>query len=78
MTKTGEKAPLKLAIIGVGLIGGSLGLCLKDALQDTLYITGNCRPQKSTAVSPICTAERISVNAAPLGLPPAVSVCISH
>lgn len=38
---------LKLAIIGVGLIGGSLGLCLKDKLKDDIYITGMCRTQKS-------------------------------
>ncbi|MBR1730802.1 MAG: prephenate dehydrogenase/arogenate dehydrogenase family protein [Selenomonadaceae bacterium] len=38
---------IKLAIIGVGLIGGSLGLCLKDKLGDKIYITGLCRTQKS-------------------------------
>ena len=38
---------MKLAIIGVGLIGGSLGLCLKDKLGDDIYITGLCRTQKS-------------------------------
>lgn len=38
---------LKLAIIGVGLIGGSLGLCLKDKLGDDIFITGMCRTQKS-------------------------------
>ena len=38
---------VKLAIIGVGLIGGSLGLCLKDKLGDKIYITGLCRTQKS-------------------------------
>ena len=38
---------LKLAIIGVGLIGGSLGLCLKDKLGDKIFITGLCRTQKS-------------------------------
>ena len=38
---------IKLAIIGVGLIGGSLGLCLKDKLGDDIYITGLCRTQKS-------------------------------
>ena len=37
----------KLAVIGVGLIGGSLGLCLKDALGDDIYITGLCRSEKS-------------------------------
>ncbi len=36
-----------LAIIGVGLIGGSLGLCLKDKLGDDIYITGLCRSQAS-------------------------------
>jgi len=40
-------ARLNLAIIGVGLIGGSLGLCLKDKLGDDIYITGQCRTQKS-------------------------------
>ncbi len=37
----------KLAIIGVGLIGGSLGLCLKEKLGDEIFITGLCRTQKS-------------------------------
>ena len=40
-------ARLNLAIIGVGLIGGSLGLCLKDKMGDDIYITGQCRTQKS-------------------------------
>ena len=43
----GEKKPLRLAIIGVGLIGGSLGLCLKGAMGDDIYITGLCRTQAS-------------------------------
>lgn len=38
---------MKLAIIGVGLIGGSLGLCLKDKLGDQIFITGLCRSEKS-------------------------------
>ena len=38
---------IKLAIIGVGLIGGSLGLCLKEKLGKDIYITGLCRTQKS-------------------------------
>ena len=38
---------MKLAIIGVGLIGGSLGLCLKDKLGDGIFITGLCRTEKS-------------------------------
>lgn len=42
-----KNAKIKLAIIGVGLIGGSLGLCLKDKLGDEIYITGLCRTQKS-------------------------------
>ena len=36
-----------LAIIGVGLIGGSLGLCLKDKLGDAIHITGLCRTEES-------------------------------
>lgn len=31
---------MKLSIIGVGLIGGSLGLALKEKLKDDIYITG--------------------------------------
>ena len=42
-----QNSKIKLAIIGVGLIGGSLGLCLKDKLGDKIYITGLCRTQKS-------------------------------
>ena len=42
-----ETNKIKLAIIGVGLIGGSLGLALKDKLGDKIYITGLCRTQKS-------------------------------
>lgn len=38
---------MKLAIIGVGLIGGSLGLCLKDKLGDKIFITGLCRTENS-------------------------------
>ena len=38
---------MKLAIIGVGLIGGSLGLCLKDKLDDKIFITGLCRTESS-------------------------------
>ncbi len=38
---------MKLAIIGVGLIGGSLGLCLKDKLGDRIFISGLCRTEKS-------------------------------
>ena len=34
---------MKLAIIGVGLIGGSLGLCLKEKLGEKIFITGLCR-----------------------------------
>ncbi|MBO4401824.1 MAG: prephenate dehydrogenase/arogenate dehydrogenase family protein [Selenomonadaceae bacterium] len=37
----------KLAIIGVGLIGGSLGLCLKEKLGTEIFITGLCRTEKS-------------------------------
>ena len=42
-----KQEKLTLAIIGVGLIGGSLGLCLKDKLGDDIYITGLCRTQAS-------------------------------
>ncbi len=38
---------MKLAIIGVGLIGGSLGLCLKEKLGGEIFITGLCRTEKS-------------------------------
>ena len=38
---------INLAIIGVGLIGGSLGLALKEKLGDQIYITGLCRTQRS-------------------------------
>ena len=38
---------MKIAIIGVGLIGGSLGLCLKDKLGDKVFITGLCRTERS-------------------------------
>ena len=38
---------IKLAIIGVGLIGGSLGLCLKNKLGEEIFITGLCRSEKS-------------------------------
>ena len=38
---------LNLAIIGVGLIGGSFGLALKDKLGDDIHIRGLCRSQKS-------------------------------
>ena len=38
---------IKLAIIGVGLIGGSLGLCLKDKLGEKIFITGLCKSENS-------------------------------
>ena len=38
---------MNLAIIGVGLIGGSLGLCLKDKLGEAIRITGLCRTEES-------------------------------
>lgn len=37
----------RLAILGVGLIGGSLGLCLKATMGDSIYITGYSRSQAS-------------------------------
>ena len=42
-----NQMPKTLAIIGVGLIGGSLGLCLKEKLGDEIFITGLCRTEKS-------------------------------
>ena len=42
-----SKPEIKLAIIGVGLIGGSLGLCLKQKMGNHIYITGQCRTQAS-------------------------------
>ena len=42
-----SRETINLAIIGVGLIGGSLGLCLKDKLGDAIHITGLCRTQRS-------------------------------
>lgn len=38
-----KNARFRLAIIGVGLIGGSLGLALKDRLGEQVYITANAR-----------------------------------
>ncbi len=38
---------LNLAIIGVGLIGGSFGLALKSRLGDGIHIRGLCRTQAS-------------------------------
>ena len=49
---------LKLAIIGVGLIGGSLGLCLKKNMGDRIFITGLCRTQPSMQ----CAMERGAVD----------------
>ena len=40
-------AKLNLAIIGVGLIGGSFGLALKSRLGDAVHIRGLCRTQAS-------------------------------
>ena len=42
-----QAEPVRLAIIGVGLIGGSLGLCLKQAMGKGIYLTGLCRTQAS-------------------------------
>lgn len=38
---------LRLAIIGVGLIGGSFGLAVKAALRERVHITGLCRSRAS-------------------------------
>ena len=50
----------KLAIIGVGLIGGSLGLALKDALGDAIYITGLCRTEASMRAAMACGAVDVA------------------
>ena len=55
-------ARLKLAIIGVGLIGGSLGLCLKDKLKDDIFITGLCRTEKSMAKAEELGAVDLATN----------------
>ena len=47
---------LNLAIIGVGLIGGSLGLALKEKLQDQIYITGLSRTEHSMQLALQCGA----------------------
>ncbi len=53
----GRKKPkITLAIIGVGLIGGSLGLCLKKKLGDDIFITGLCRTQRSMDKAVACGA----------------------
>lgn len=49
-------AKLNLAIVGVGLIGGSLGLALKDKLAEDIYITGISRTEKSMAEALACGA----------------------
>ena len=51
---------MNFAIIGVGLIGGSLGLALKDAMGDAVRITGLCRTQASMDLA----VERGAVDAA--------------
>ena len=53
---------IKLAIIGVGLIGGSLGLCLKDKLGDDIFITGLCRTTKSMALAAELGAVDLATN----------------
>jgi prephenate dehydrogenase len=49
-------AKIQLAIIGVGLIGGSLGLALKDKMGDDIYITGMSRTQASMDAALACRA----------------------
>ena len=55
-------AKLNLAIIGVGLIGGSFGLALKSRLGDDVHITGLCRTQASmdAAVARVAVDEASS------------------
>lgn len=38
---------IRLAILGVGLIGGSFGLAVKDKLGEKIYITGATRTEES-------------------------------
>ena len=45
-----------LAIIGVGLIGGSFGLAMKASFGDDIYITGLCRSQQSMDNAVSCGA----------------------
>ena len=47
-------AKLNLAIIGVGLIGGSFGLALKSRLGDDVHITGLCRTKASIDAAVVC------------------------
>lgn len=47
MSTDNKQEKINLAIIGVGLIGGSLGLCLKEKMGDSIHITGLCRTQAS-------------------------------
>lgn len=42
---------LKLAILGVGLIGGSFGLAVKDKLKDSVYITGTTHTEASSKMA---------------------------
>ena len=57
--------PTRLAIIGVGLIGGSLGLALKSRLRDGVYITGICRTQESMdAAERLGAVDRCSADVA--------------
>ena len=44
-------AKLQLAIMGVGLLGGSLGRCLKVRLGDDIYITGLSRTESSMSAA---------------------------
>ena len=47
---------LHLAIIGVGLIGGSFGLAVKEKLGDKVHITGLCRSRTSQEAALSCGA----------------------
>ena len=60
--------PVNLAIIGVGLIGGSLGLALKDRMGDGIHITGLCRTEKSMELA----MERGAVDFASSDIPSVV------
>lgn len=49
-------AKLNFAIIGVGLIGGSMGLALKDKLRDGIFISGLSRTEVSMKAAEDCGA----------------------
>lgn len=54
---------MKLSIIGVGLIGGSLGLALKKSLKDEIYIVGYGRNKDNlTEAKKLGAIDNIALN----------------